>query len=133
MGQASTSGPPMLPGPYNNNYQIVQTPGYVMILVEQIHALESIRFDGRPHLPSNVRQWMGDSLGRWEGDTLVVDTTNFRTDWVSRVERWPARDRASHTRRRETQSSTNSQSTILQLLRGPGQRVSFLGSTWPDL
>jgi hypothetical protein len=77
MGQASTSGPPMLPGPYNNNYQIVQTPGYVMILVEQIHDVRIIRLDGRPHLPANVRQWMGDSLGRWEGDTLVVDTTNF--------------------------------------------------------
>jgi hypothetical protein len=77
MGQASTSGPPMLPGPYNNNYQIVQTPGYVMILVEQIHDVRIIRLDGRPHLPANIRQWMGDSLGRWEGDTLVVDTTNF--------------------------------------------------------
>src|ERR1700676_2438628 len=77
MGQASTSGPPMLPGPYNNNYQIVQTPGYVMILVEQIHDVRIIRLDGRPHLPRSVRQWMGDSLGRWEGDTLVVDTTNF--------------------------------------------------------
>jgi hypothetical protein len=77
MGQASTSGPPMLPGPYNNNYQIVQTPGYLMILVEQIHDVRIIHLDGRPHLPANIRQWMGDSLGRWEGDTLVVDTTNF--------------------------------------------------------
>jgi hypothetical protein len=77
IGQASTSGPPMLPGPYNNNYQIVQTPGYVMILVEQIHDVRIIRLDGRPHLPLNIRQWMGDSLGHWEGDTLVVDTTNF--------------------------------------------------------
>ena len=67
----------MLPGPYNNNYQIVQTPGYVMILVEQIHDVRIIGLDGRPHLPRSVRQWMGDSLGRWEGDTLVVDTTNF--------------------------------------------------------
>jgi hypothetical protein len=67
----------MLPGPYNNNYQIVQTPGYVMILVEQIHDVRIIRLDGRPHLPPSVRQWMGDSLGHWEGDTLVVDTTNF--------------------------------------------------------
>ena len=77
IGQASTGGPPMLPGPYNNNYQIVQTPGYVMILVEQIHDVRIIRLDGRPHLPANIHQWMGDSLGRWEGDTLVVDTTNF--------------------------------------------------------
>ena len=77
MGQASTSGPPMLPGPYNNNYQIVQTQKYVMILVEQIHDVRIIRLGGRPHLPSKIRQWMGDSLGRWEGETLVVDTTNF--------------------------------------------------------
>ena len=77
IGQASTGGPPMLPGPYNNNYQIVQTPEYLMILVEQIHDVRIIRLDGRPHLPGNVRQWMGDSLGHWEGDTLVVDTTNL--------------------------------------------------------
>ncbi len=77
VGQASTGGPPMLPGPYNNNYQIVQAPGYVMILVEQIHDVRIIRLDGRPHLPANIRQWMGDSIGHWEGDTLVVDTTNF--------------------------------------------------------
>ncbi len=77
IGQASTGGPPMLPRPYNNNYQIVQTPKYLMILVEQIHDVRIIRLDGRPHLPANIRQWMGDSLGRWEGDTLVVDTTNL--------------------------------------------------------
>ena len=77
VGQASTGGPPMLPGPYNNNYQIIQTPEYVMILVEQIHDVRIIRLDGRPHLPSSIRQWMGDSLGDWQGDTLVVDTTNF--------------------------------------------------------
>jgi hypothetical protein len=77
IGQASTGGPPMLPGPYNNNYQIVQTPEYLMVLVEQIHDVRIIRLDGRPHLPANIRQWMGDSLGHWEGDTLVVDTTNL--------------------------------------------------------
>src|SRR5579864_3963297 len=72
-----TSGPPMLPGPYNNLYQIYQTPGHVMILSEMIHEVRVIPLDGRPHLPSNIRKWMGDSIGRWEGDTLVVDTTNF--------------------------------------------------------
>jgi hypothetical protein len=77
VGQAFTGGPPMMPGPYNNNYQIVQTPDYVMILVEQIHDVRIIRLDGRPHLPANIRQWMGDSLGHWEGDTLIVDTTNL--------------------------------------------------------
>jgi hypothetical protein len=60
-------------------HQIVQTLGYVMILVEQIHDVRIIRLDGRRHLPLNIRQWMGDSLGHWEGDTLVVDTTISRT------------------------------------------------------
>jgi hypothetical protein len=71
------AGPPMLPGAYNNNYQIVQAPGYVMILVEMIHDVRIIPLDGRPHLPENVRQWMGSYVGRWDGDTLVVETTNF--------------------------------------------------------
>ena len=67
----------MLPGPYNNTYQIYQTPGYVMILSEMIHEARIIPLDGRAHLPANMRKWTGDSIGRWEGDTLVVDTTNF--------------------------------------------------------
>jgi len=67
----------MLAAMYNNNYQIVQTPAYVMIFVEEIHDLRIIPLDGRPHLPSNIRKWVGDSIGHWEGDTLVVDTTNF--------------------------------------------------------
>jgi hypothetical protein len=73
----NTTGPPMLPGPYNNNYQIVQTPGSVVIFNEMIHETRTIPLDGRPHLPKNIRQWKGDSIGHWEGDTLVVDTTNF--------------------------------------------------------
>jgi len=72
-----TTGPPMLPGPYNNNYQIVQTPKAVVIFNEMIHDTRTIPLDGRPHLPQNVRLWKGDSVGHWEGDTLVVDTTNF--------------------------------------------------------
>jgi hypothetical protein len=71
------AGPPMIPGGYNNNYQIVQGPGYVTIVVEMIHDVRTIPTDGRPHLPATVRQWMGDPRGHWEGDTLVVDTTNF--------------------------------------------------------
>ncbi len=71
------AGPPMVPGGYNNNYQILQTPGYVVILIEMIHDVRIIPLDGRPHLPQSVRQWMGDSRGRWDGNTLVVDTTNF--------------------------------------------------------
>lgn len=69
--------PPMLPSPYNSTYQIVQTPGYLMILMEMMHDVRIIPLDGSSHLPSNVRLWMGDSRGHWEGDTLVVDTTNF--------------------------------------------------------
>jgi hypothetical protein len=72
-----TAGPPMLPGAYNNNYQIVQSPGYVVIFVEMIHDARIIPLDGRPHVPQNVRLLMGDSRGRWEGNTLVVETTNF--------------------------------------------------------
>jgi hypothetical protein len=70
-------GPPMLAGAYNNNYQFVQVPGYVMILVEMLHAVRIIPLDGRPQPPQNVRQWMGSSRGHWEGNTLVIETTNF--------------------------------------------------------
>ena len=71
------AGPPMLPGTYNNNYQIVQAPGYVMILVEMIHDARIVPLDGRPQPPRNVLEWMGIPRGRWEGNTLVVETTNF--------------------------------------------------------
>lgn len=67
----------MLPTFYNNNYQILQSPGYVVILYEMIHDARVIPVDGRAHLPSTVRQWMGDSRGHWEGSTLVVEVTNF--------------------------------------------------------
>ncbi len=72
-----TTGPPMLPGPYNNTYQIYQTPGYVMILSEMIHEARIIPLDGRPHAAAAIRKWTGDAIGHWEGDTLVVDSTNF--------------------------------------------------------
>jgi hypothetical protein len=67
---------PMLPEPYNNNYYIVQTPEYVTIMAELNHEVRIIPIDGRPHFPAGVRQWTGDSRGRFEGDTLVVETTN---------------------------------------------------------
>ena len=70
-------GPPMMDAAYNSNYHIVQAPGYVMILTEMIHDVRIIPLDGRPQPPESVRQWMGVSRGRWEGDTLVVVTTNF--------------------------------------------------------
>jgi len=76
LGFGSTSGPPMLPVLYNNNYQIVQTPTTVMILIEMVHDVRIVRINGT-HASSNIRQWLGDSIGHWEADTLVVDTTNF--------------------------------------------------------
>lgn len=72
-----TTGPPMLPGPYNNNYQIVQTPDTILIVTEMVHDIRVVAMNRGSHLPQNIRQWKGDSIGRWEGDTLVVDTTNF--------------------------------------------------------
>jgi hypothetical protein len=71
---------PMLPEPYNNNYYIVQTPDYVTIMAEINHEVRIIPLDSRPHFPHDVRQWVGDSRGHWEGDTLVVETTNQRTN-----------------------------------------------------
>jgi hypothetical protein len=79
-----TRGLPMVPGPYNNNYQILQTPGYVVILHEMIHDARVIPLDGRPHVGPNIRQWFGDSRGRWDGATLVVETTNFTDKWSFR-------------------------------------------------
>src|SRR5437870_4154605 len=70
-------GPPMVPAGYNNNHQIVQTAEYVIIFSEMMHDARIIPLSVRPHLPQNVRQWFGDSRGRWEGNTLVVETTNF--------------------------------------------------------
>jgi hypothetical protein len=76
VGFGSTSGPPMLNVLYNNHYQIVQSPGHVVIVVEMNHDARIVRLGGK-HLPGNVKVWLGDSIGRWEGDTLVVETTNI--------------------------------------------------------
>ena len=75
---------PMLPEPYNNNYRIIQSPGYVTILVEMNHDARIIPLDGRAHLASGIQQWTGDSRGRWEGTTLVVETTNLKFNHQSR-------------------------------------------------
>jgi hypothetical protein len=75
---------PMLPEPYNNNYRIFQAPGYVVILVEMNHDARIIPLDGRPRLSAPVRQWTGDSRGRWDGDTLVVESANFKFNAQSR-------------------------------------------------
>lgn len=80
-----TSGPPMLTSFYNNNYQIIQTHDHVMIMTEMVHDVRIIPVDGRPH--DNVRQWMGDSRGHYEGETLVVETINFngKRGWFEKV------------------------------------------------
>ena len=71
---------PMLPEPYNNNYYIVQTPDYVTIMAELNHEVRIIPIDGRPGFPERVTQWTGDSRGHWEGDTLIVETRNQKTN-----------------------------------------------------
>ena len=71
------SGPPMLPSAYNNNVQLFQTPDHVVILNEMIHEARIVPLDGRAPLPDGIRQWMGDSRGRWDGDTLVVESRNY--------------------------------------------------------
>jgi hypothetical protein len=72
----------MFPAGYNNGYEIVQIPGYVVIVYEMIHETRIIPLDGRPHVGANIRMWNGDSRGRWEGNTLVVETTNFNDKGV---------------------------------------------------
>ena len=72
-----STGPPLLPAGYNNNVQIFQSPGYVALVIEMIHDVRIVPLDSRPHLSSNIRQWLGDSRGYWDGDTLVVETRNF--------------------------------------------------------
>jgi hypothetical protein len=87
---------PRIPTGYDNNYEIVQSPGYVAIFQEQIHETRIIPLASRPHLDSSVRQWLGDSRGHWDGNTLVVETTNFSdqasfegsTKNMVLVERW---------------------------------------------
>ena len=78
MSFGSNAGPPMLPNYfYNNNYTIVQTPDHIMIMTEMVHDVRIIRLGEPKRLPKHIRPWMGDSWGRWEGDTLVVETTNI--------------------------------------------------------
>ena len=74
------AGPPMIGGGYNAYAQIFQTPDYLVILNEMVHDARIVPLDGRPSLSSNVRQWKGDSRGRWDGDTLVIETRNFRSE-----------------------------------------------------
>ena len=79
-----SSGLPRLGGPYSQNIHLFQTPDHVALLYEMIHEFRIIPLDGRPHVPSDVRQWLGDSRARWDGDTLVVETINFSDAQVFR-------------------------------------------------
>ena len=83
MSFGQSAGPPMLPLLYNNNYQIFQNKDEVLINVEMVHDVRHVRLNSE-HAPASVRSWMGDSIGRWEGNTLVIETTNFRGDQLSR-------------------------------------------------
>ena len=74
----TVTGPPMLPGAYNNNMEVFQTPDAVVIVNEMVHEHRIVPLDGRPQVAAPIRLWMGSSRGRWDGDTLIVDTTNFR-------------------------------------------------------
>jgi hypothetical protein len=80
----NSSGPVMLPGLYNNTYQFVQTKGQIVIDVEMVHDARIVRMNATGHIPASVRPWMGDSIGHWEGDSLVVETTNFHPEQVFR-------------------------------------------------
>lgn len=86
----------MFPAGYNNAYQIMQTPGQVVIFSEMIHETRVIPIDGRPHLPQQIRQWNGDSVGRWDGDTLSVDTTNYNGKGMIATSAATARIRGIH-------------------------------------
>ena len=72
-----TAGPPMLPYSYNSNYQFMMTDRALVIHIEMIHDVRVVRLDGSPHISPTIRRWLGDSIGHWDGSTLVVDTTNF--------------------------------------------------------
>ena len=79
------AGPPIVPGAYNQNLQVFQTPDYVVLLTEMVHTVRVVPLDGRPPLSDDIHQWSGDARGRWDGDTLVVKTSNFVGDrrWTS--------------------------------------------------
>ena len=92
----SSAGPPMTPLLYNNNYQIVQTRDEVAILVEMVHDVRTIRIGGK-HQPAAMKSWMGDSIGRWEGDTLVIETTNMRNPYRGASEKLKVVERLTRT------------------------------------
>jgi hypothetical protein len=115
-------GVPPLPTGYNNNYEITQAPGVVAILHEEIHEVRIIPLDGRPHAGASIRQWLGDSRGHWEGDTLVVETTNFRSDTTFRFPADPATLRVIERFRRVAADAIDYQFTV--------ENPSFYSRPW---
>jgi hypothetical protein len=99
------SGPPMIPNGYNNNVQIYQAPGQIVIFNEMVHSARVVPMDGRPH--GIVRQWMGDSRGHWEGDTLVIDTVNFTKNGTGTISLRAATDENFHLVERFTRRDAN--------------------------
>ena len=77
------TGPPIIPGAYNQNIQVFQTADHVVIYNEMVHDSRIVALDGSPHLPDGIRQWMGNSRGHWDGDTLVIESTNFSNRTLS--------------------------------------------------
>ena len=116
----SNAGPPMLPNYfYNNNYTIVQTPDHVMILTEMVHDARIIRLNAKTHIPARNQPWLGDSIGRWEGDTLVVETTNIHP--MQREQTTPSCGRIA-ARARSSRSPSAS--------RAPDRTRSSIASRW---
>ena len=101
----------MMAGAYNNTSMIFQTPDYVAIYVEMIHDTRIIPLDGRPHLPSHIRQYLGDMRGHWEGDTLVIETTN-----IKRIEGNPAEQRADQIKLRAANGRTDDTIRVVERL-----------------
>jgi hypothetical protein len=108
------AGPPINPGGYNQNMQIFQTPTHVALLTEMIHTVRVVPLDGRPPTSDGIRQWSGSSHGRWEGDTLVVETSNFKEE----------RRSSASSASTPTRSSTRTRSPIRKRGRDPGRRRS---------
>ncbi len=132
MSFGSNAGPPMLPNYfYNNNYTIVQTPDHIMIMTEMVHDTRIIRLGERVPLPEHIRPWMGDSWGHWEGDVLVVETTNlpprqlntYRYLWPGGSEEMKVIERFS----RADQSTINYEFTVID----PGTYTSEWGGEIP--
>ena len=112
----------MTPANYSANYQIAQGPGWVVLVNEMAHDARVIPLDGRPHLPANIRQWMGDARGHWEGNTLVVETTNFTDKTPFRGSSDKMRLVERFTRTVPIRCCTNSRWTIRRRSASPGQR-----------